>query len=68
MQPDFANEEHCKRDKSLEAMGMAELISWLGDTCELWLFEYSNISTGLGDIEQELMWVCKEVERALAGK
>ena len=43
-----------KRDKALGEMGHKELVLWLRDLCNLYHFELCNLSTGIGEIEEEL--------------
>lgn len=53
------------RNKPLNTMTIYELISWLGDLCRLWCLERTKLSTGLPEIEEELLRTISEVEKAL---
>lgn len=51
------------REKPLEAMGTPELVMWIKALCDLWYFEYSNLSTGLTKIKKEMLRAFQEFER-----
>ena len=49
-----------KRDKALPDMSALELVRWIRKLCELWDFEYCQISTGLPALERELIHAMQE--------
>jgi len=59
------NQVMLSRDKPLSEMSFIELVRYIGKLCELYDFEYCQLSTGQRNIEVELLRAIAEVQRTL---
>jgi len=50
-----------KRDKSLEEMGFRELMLWLKKLVDMWDMEYTSMSTGIFELEEEIERTMREI-------
>ena len=55
------------RDKPLSEMSIDELVWWLRDLCNDWYQHRCDISTGIVQVEEEMLRTMKELSEAFKG-